>query len=593
MPLHKVKSRVRFQIPKKKVKQDDGGKAQCKLERTVFGGASESTLVKGLVDDEPLFAKKRVPSTDELGDVLRSNLSSSLAAAKAYEALQDTGKSLPSPTCQHIERLQEEDDDPPASLLELAPIYRPIPDRLVTTGTCTIESENGSKDDGPSASLLTTTAIHRPVNDHIESANSRAVAGEHAEQANERTTPYGAIKEASRLNDDQLEPVIQVPATPIYRRLNDHTGLAGSCVVVSEDKVSDSPASLLGTADASVHEDTEPSPRTPPIVLTAADSCAIKDDDGPPASLLVETQESFIKYVKPVLRSSTEPVQLQKDQSTLLQRVVTLFAGRRRCQDTEEELPSAPEPAPKQHASATTSSPSSPQSDPAPRLADQKQETTPTTSSSPIRSPPPPRRATVYFGGTTPRKPIHPKNLPLSPPVIAPRRPYRPIDEHPHAPFIEPAKEHKYTGTHFIAPDVFEPVKIQLGFSDQSPTSPISPVRRQNLDSKLLDRDETVWGRWYAKNPTAEHLPFAKANSSQQRRDNQAEEVTEQQTWDLHAARHAKFRKARPPPASDGDLSRRAEDAEHERAARLRYHPGHCFGALTGDVYPFQGGLII
>ena len=101
-----------------------------------------------------------------------------------------------------------------------------------------------------------------------------------------------------------------------------------------------------------------------------------------------------------------------------------------------------------------------------------------------------------------------------------------------------------------------------------------------------------MWAKWYAKNLTTEHLPFAKVGSNE-RLDQVGEEVTEQQAWDAHAAQHARFREVAPAPTSDIDVSKKNDDEEHGRAARLRYHPGHCFGALTGDVYPFQGGLII
>lgn len=69
--------------------QINGRKTQPKPVRTVFGGSPQFILVEGEVNKESLFTKRRVPSTDELGSLLHSNLGSTLAAAKAYEAQQE------------------------------------------------------------------------------------------------------------------------------------------------------------------------------------------------------------------------------------------------------------------------------------------------------------------------------------------------------------------------------------------------------------------------------------------------------------------------------------------------------------------------
>jgi len=140
------------------------------------------------------------------------------------------------------------------------------------------------------------------------------------------------------------------------------------------------------------------------------------------------------------------------------------------------------------------------------------------------------------------------------------------------------------TGTYYVAPDIFEPEEVQVGFPG-SPDSSVSPIRRQHNDARFLDRNNTAWGKWYAKYPNPEDLPFATAYKG-------TIEVTDQEVWDMHAAAHAKFREAPPSPTSEEELARRLDDEEHERAERLRYHNGHCFGALTGYCYPFQGGLI-
>jgi hypothetical protein len=142
-------------------------------------------------------------------------------------------------------------------------------------------------------------------------------------------------------------------------------------------------------------------------------------------------------------------------------------------------------------------------------------------------------------------------------------------------------------------PDVFQPAEVQIGFLSSPPSKPVSPVslisptvaaptvaiRQRDPNARYLDRNETVWGKWYAKTTKPEDLPFAKGHK---------EGTTEQQVWNQHAAEHEPWREN-----PDVERSQVKEDEEQERAARLRYHSGHCYGALTGDVYPFQGGLII
>jgi hypothetical protein len=403
MPIPRVKSRVRFQGTKK-AKHHNGKTAQRRPARTVYGDALDLTFVGDVRDNESLFAKKWVPSTDELGDALCSNLSSSLTASKAASIQRAVLDSPSSSACQHLEWLQGENNDPPAWLLYLAPIYRPIGDHLKATTPNAVADGEGGDDSGPPASLLATTAIHRQVDDHLEPQTSRAEVVERLGEDNQIPVPPPTLEEGPLLADHHNEPTLQPPA---------------------------------------------PS-------LSSVETCAIEDEyDDPPASLLVETRETFVEYIRTAARPSIEPLQLQKRRPTFLQRVVTLFAGRRRYSKPTEESPKAPDSS-KVHQPSTA---------PAPFFHE----------FSPYYPPPPPRRAALP-ADTTPRRPIPRKNLPLSPLVIATHCPYRPIEENSKASLIEPEKEHRYTCTYGVVPDVFQPAEVQIGFLSSPPSNPVSPV---------------------------------------------------------------------------------------------------------------------
>ncbi|KZM23134.1 uncharacterized protein EKO05_0008247 [Ascochyta rabiei] len=374
------KPRVRFQWQSKKGKRDDAGKAQREPVRTIHVGNPETTLFEG-IGEASLFARKRVPSVDELGTILRSNLSTSLAAARASSVKHSATYPPSTPTGNVVAQPHERDDDPPASFLELAPMYRPVDDHLVPTDSRGIMDDEGNGDDGPPASLLATTAIYRPVN-------------------------------------DRLEPAAQDLTTAV----------------------------------------------------SIAESCAIEDDDDPPASLLVENRESLMNYIKSAPRSGTEPLQPSKCHLTLLQKVVGLFAGRRQCSFISEDRPEIVS------NQSKVQKPSSP--------------TATNLPSAPLS------RRIVSDPNLPLRKSIPRRNLPLSPPILVTHHPYRPLQENLDEPFIAPAKEHDYTGDYSVAQDVFNPAEIHQGFA--SPTSPVSAtlaIRRQNSAAMLLDRDATAWGK--------------------------------------------------------------------------------------------------
>lgn len=535
MPVPKTKSRVRFQSVPKKVKQSGGIAAQRKPIRTVFGSPPEFMLVGDGVNDAQLFARKRVPSTDETGSLLQSNLSSALSARKAHEAQQGPAKLPPSRPGRRIERLQD-GYDAPTSLLRPMPTCHDLNACRLTT-----------KGDGSSASIPATTTVHNLSNGSIKLVNLTAVVAERVINDKEPT---------AFLVQDEKAPL---PKTTEAR------------VVVQEGENNDfSPHSAVAPG-----ADLEPAPQTSQVNDTITDSCAISEsyatEDGdnflvPP---MAKTYKSF-EHVKPVSRSSIAPVQPQKQPPTFQQWMVTLFAGRRRCHPAEEEQPS--EQASRQ----------------------EQQEATIATAKSQLPLPLS-RRTTVQFDCPTPPKPVPPKDLPRSAPIPIPGRPYCPIKEMYNAPAIRLANRNKYSGFYYVAPDVFTPGEKQKGFpSAEPPKSPTLPLRWLNSDAQLLlDRDDTPWAKWYAKHTKVEHLPWAKANESRQRREGEVEEATDLQVWNAHAAHHAQFREMLLPPVTDEDLSRLMEDEEDERVDLLRYHEGHCFGAVAGDVYPFHGGRII
>ncbi|KAJ8114800.1 hypothetical protein OPT61_g3410 [Boeremia exigua] len=559
--IHRVRSRVRFQVFTKKVKQGDDKKAQRKPTIRILGSAQEWISIHNTVEDEPLFAKKRVRSTDELGDLLRSNISSSLSAAKTGEAQQDVGKASPSPAHQHIERLQEDGDDLSAPPSELTSSSEAVTEQHLATKSCAPATGDPREEDVSNAALLATTVIYRPVHDIFGSTDSGAVVSETVNESKEQLISHTAKERVSIPEGDQSNPV-------------------ETCAVFDEDEDGNPPASLLATASlvvASSNDTLERISKRSNVDVTVTRSRAIGDDGGSVAS-------DSSHHSEPKKDSITASLLPQKPRSRVLQRVVTLFAGRRRGQDVEHELPGIPAQIQDQ---TQVIDPSLGLQQP---HSNGDEQTVHTTSPSPLRPLPPLRRATMPFADSTSHKSIPCKNLPLSPPILAPCRPHLPVEERLSEPFIPPARAHKYTGTYYVVPDVFKPVEVQLGFpSVTTQTSPISPMRRHNSEAQLLDRDETAWGKWYAKNPTAEHLFFAKANDSQR----YGQEPTEQEVWDKHVAFHAQFRKQPPPPETEEELLRQREDEEHERADRLRYHTGHCFDALTGSVYPYQGGHII
>ncbi|KAH6612530.1 hypothetical protein C7974DRAFT_418477 [Boeremia exigua] len=527
--IHKSKSRVRFQHRTEKVKQDSGSeKTKREPKTTVFRSAPV------VINNGPRFAKLRIPSADEQGDLFRSNLSSSLSAVKANDLARQRAGRLPlSPARQHFERIQEEDDDPPASLLMLAPLYVPDSDGYLVAQPST---DRSGGDDGPCASLLATSIVQGSLKDDIEAAGLGIAVVERADEATERPILRGVKGNASSTKKDERES--QQARTVFHGSGNGAR-----------------PKSLLATASTLA----EPNTHLEQVDITAADIWSVKEATVKPERLLAEISH-YVGYTKPLTRTLSAPVQGQRHRSTLLQRVVSLFAGRRQHAATEEASNS---PVPSQGESEGPAAPS--------------------------QQPHPLTQATVSNGCTAPRR-IPRLNLPLPNPVMASRRPYLPIEEALDAPFVFPAREHPLTGTYYVHPDIFTPAEIQVGFpSHPIPVGVTPTLRKSNSCAKLLDRDDAVWGKYYAKHPTAEHLPFSKSYIGL----HHVDELTEQQFWDAHAARHAQFRKADPKPVTDEDRARQADDEEHERAERLRHHAGHCFGALTGDVYPFHGGHII
>ena len=471
------------------MKHGDGGTSQYKPTRTVFDAVPRSSLFEDMADED-LFKKKRVPSTEELGDLLKSNLSSSLAAQKVYIQEQSGRYSPPSPACQHFEYAPEVDEDPLASLLELAPVAYATRDHHETTVDTAVVEERSYDDEARSTSSLATTTIYAPL------------TGRHVQETSPRSSP-----------------------TPI--------------------------ANIRSLFQAYAEDG------------SAADSCAIEDDE--------EDDAAWPQF--------SAPVPIRKGQSALLKRVVTLFAGRRRCRASDK----SPNEATKDHGESTTPLNSPPQpsvGSPCCSVFSDAATAASPVSSRPIR-PPQPRQGPSHFGKANPRL-----NLPVSPPIVVPKaqRPHEPYDEGLSQPFIAPAPDHKLFGTYYVVPDIFTPEVVQQGFPGPSLHTHLThPLPNE---ARFLDRTNTAWGKWYAKHPKPKDLPFATTYKG-------AQEPTDQEVWDRHAAAHAPFRKAVPPPVSEEELRQRLDEEEHERAERLRYHTGHCFGTLTGYCYPWHGGLIV
>jgi len=522
MPIYK--SRIRFQGRKKKAKQGDGEKAQRRLIMTVHINDSDSTLV----DAEPLFGKKRIPFTEEHDSLLRSNLSTSLAAAKVSTSNFSTAKhniiiSPTTPISLHIKQPQD-DDSIQVSFLELAPIYRPISNRPKQTGGYVIDDGQVDEDNEPllSASFLVTIEALVSVDE-----------------------------------DDEL--AMQLQATTTFQSDGGDLKQADLCIAVDPDEYNSSPSSLLATAGLSMPAGNHNQAAGRTSILTPA----AVNDNNLYAPFLVGTQKDF-SYIEPILQPPAVAIQHLKHRPTFLQRIVALFAGIRRCPTVGEKSSSTINPAKIQQQWSTTSL---------------------------NQLPHPPLQQTTKYFDTRSRKP---KNPPLPNPVLNVYHPYRPVKEHLDASFIEPAKPNKHTGNYAIASDIFEPVEVHLGFV--SPTSPVSSsfaTHRPNFASTLLDRDKTTWGNWYAKMSNPENLPFAKVHSVGRNAEQLIEESTEQEAWDAHATSFRQTQEDNSEHKSTIEICQYTEATEQEAAVRLRYHSGHCFGAVTGDVYPFQHGLIL
>lgn len=432
--------------------------------------------------------------------MLRSNLSSSLVAAKTSTRRQSAPRAPQSPTSPLVQHPQDSNYGSPESFLELARVSRPGNDGPEAAIHGRIVDEGKYSNEGPSASLLATTAIYHPITDRLEPKSTRFIASEQVD-AGADSEPSTSVLLATEVSE-------QAGSQPI-------------------------PTSLI-TA----------------VATSAVESGAVEDDDDATASLLADSRDCLVDAIKPTARSRTFPLESTATHPTFLQKLVTLFAGRRR----------------RPHANEGRLRP-----------VDEHEE---------IQFELPPQ---LPLGER-----ILPRTLPLSPPVVAVHRPYQPIEENIRAPYIAPAKAHKHTGDYSVAPDTFKPTEMQVGFI--APASSISPtvtVRRQNSDSILLDRDHTAWSKWYSKKPRPKNMPFAKAHRVETRPHELGEEATEQQAWDSHRASLVQAQPRRTKHMSDPDRSRDLESEEQEAAARLRDHSGHCYGAVTGDVYPFQGGLIL
>lgn len=409
-------------------------------------------------------------------------------------------------------------------------------------------------------SFLELAPISRPINNCLEQTRGYATDG-HVDENNEppASASFLVTIEAFVSVDEDDELAMQLQGTTTFPSIGSHLNQADLCVAVDPDEYNNSLSSLLATAGLSIPTDDHAQVAERISTLTPA----AVGDNNLYAPFSVGTQKN-LSYIEPVLRPLAVPLQHLKHRRMFLQRIVALFTGIRRCPTVSEKFSRTINPA-------------------------KVQQQWSTASPNPLPSPPL-RQATRHLD-TKSRKP---KNPPLPNPVLNVYHPYRPVKEHLDAPFIEPAKPNKHTGGYNIASDIFEPVEIHLGFV--SPTSPVSPsfaTRRPNFAATLLDRDKTTWGNWYAKMSKPEHLPFAKVHNVSRNKEQLIEETTELQVWDAHATNFGQTQKGNNEYTSTIEICQYTEATEQETAARLRYHSGHCFGAVTGDVYPFQHGLIL
>jgi hypothetical protein len=143
MALHKSRSRACSQNLTKKAKNNGDRKLQGKSTQIVVGGTPERALTESPAAKEPSFAKKRVPSKDELPE-LRIDLSACIAAAKAHGVQRSPCKAMP----------------PPPSLAGDFPAVVRNAEKASPELT---PSDSAFEDDEPSASLLATTALYRPT----------------------------------------------------------------------------------------------------------------------------------------------------------------------------------------------------------------------------------------------------------------------------------------------------------------------------------------------------------------------------------------------------------------------------------------------
>lgn len=287
------------------------------------------------------------------------------------------------------------------------------------------------------------------------------------------------------------------------------------------------PAILDGQAADGPHD-------TPSV--DATDVAAIRgiEHDGP------AKQVRRVTFAEMVVCSPKPPVCPREHLSTFTKRVLTLFVGRCRCCDHNIKLPGdAPEPAREQTDVVT---PDASQTQP----HEEPGQATPGIPRRRLQR----RQTKAQFGGVTPSLPIPRQKHPHATPGHAPlQRTSLPISNG----CKEQPETNPYQGYYKVAPDVFQPVEIQVGFSSTTPprAAPTSPKREQVL-----------------------------------------EEPTVLEMWDAHAARFAEYREAPAVPDDSRELARHQDALEDVRAERLRYGTGHCFGALAGDVYLFYGGLI-
>ncbi|KAF2242684.1 hypothetical protein BU26DRAFT_609980 [Trematosphaeria pertusa] len=233
-----------------------------------------------------------------------------------------------------------------------------------------------------------------------------------------------------------------------------------------------------------------PTQQTPPASAASEEEEGEDDTNSPPASLLTEIQD-----LPPIITNSASaqhPKGPQDEQHAqhkrassfppAFQKLVTLFAGRRKS-STAAAAAATAEKEKKKHIRRNT----------APQPSTEPLPSTSTSTVQQQRPRPASQHSLALQPASTPPAPaLHQ----AQPPAPRPMQPY--ID-------IPAAPAHPLTGHAAVAPDAHPPTVVQRGF--EVPGSPPLPRRRAQQTS-VLDRAGDAWAGYYANRTAVAAGPF-------------------------------------------------------------------------------------